>query len=140
MSPVDTLEGLDRTQLIARWQAIMGGAPPPHLSMPLMRHVLAFQMQAKKQGGLSRSLRKKIDASIGDQDGAARGKPAPGLKPGARLVREWNGVAHRVDVTADGYVWNGVTYRSLSAIAHAITGARWSGPRFFGLTAGETTR
>lgn len=140
MSPVDTLEGLDRKQLIARWQSIVGGAPPPHLSMPLMRHVLAFQMQAKTQGGLSRSLRKKIEQCACDQDGAARGKPASGLKPGARLVREWNGVAHRVDVTADGYVWNGVTYRSLSAIARAITGARWSGPRFFGLTAGETRR
>lgn len=140
MSPVDTLAELDRQQLIARWQAIIGGAPPPHLSMPLMRHVLAFEMQAKTQGDLSRSLRKKIEQCAGDEREPPRGKPAPGLKPGARLVREWNGVAHRVDVTTDGYVWNGVTYRSLSAIARAITGARWSGPRFFALTASEKSR
>lgn len=140
MSPVDTLEGLDRTELIARWQTLVGGGPPPHLSIPFMRHVLAFEMQAKTQGGLSRSLRKKIGQCAGDEREALRRKPAPGLKPGARLVREWNGVAHRVDVTADGYVWNGVTFRSLSAIARAITGARWSGPRFFGLTAGEQNR
>ncbi|MEM6422200.1 MAG: DUF2924 domain-containing protein, partial [Pseudomonadota bacterium] len=55
------------------------------------------------------------------------------LKPGGRLVREWNGVSHVVDVTADGLIWRGERYRSLSAIALAITGARWSGPRFFGL-------
>jgi len=140
MSPVDTLEALDRTELIAQWQALVGGAPPAHLSMPLMRHILAFEMQANTQGGLPRSLRKKIEQCACGEHEALRRKPAPGLKPGARLVREWNGVAHRVDVTADGYVWNGATYRSLSAIARAITGARWSGPRFFGLTTGEKGR
>jgi hypothetical protein len=55
------------------------------------------------------------------------------LAPGGRLLREWNGVTHLVEVTADGYRWNGSTHRSLSAIARGITGARWSGPRFFGL-------
>ena len=57
----------------------------------------------------------------------------PHLAPGTRLLREWNGRTHQVDVTDDGFVWNGETYRSLSAVARAITGARWSGPRFFGL-------
>jgi hypothetical protein len=55
------------------------------------------------------------------------------LKPGARLLRDWNGRTHVVDVTDAGYQWNGETHRSLSAIARAITGARWSGPRFFGI-------
>ena len=55
------------------------------------------------------------------------------LKEGGRLLREWNGVTHTVEVLEDGYRWNGDTYRSLSAVARAITGARWSGPRFFGL-------
>lgn len=55
------------------------------------------------------------------------------MKPGARLVRAWNGTTHVVDVLPDGYLWNGAKHRSLSAIARTITGARWSGPRFFGI-------
>ena len=55
------------------------------------------------------------------------------MKPGARLLRAWNGTTHVVDVLPDGYLWNGTRHRSLSAIARAITGARWSVPRFFGL-------
>ena len=58
---------------------------------------------------------------------------SPELKPGGRLIREWNGVTHVVDVIDDGFVWNGSRHGSLSPIARAITGARWSGPRFFGL-------
>jgi hypothetical protein len=60
------------------------------------------------------------------------------MKAGGRILREWNGVTHVVDVLDLGFRWNGTTYRSLSAIARAITGARWSGPRFFGLK--ETPR
>ena len=60
--------------------------------------------------------------------------PAPvSLTPGSRLVREWHGKAHHVDVIEEGFVFEGKTYASLSAIAREITGARWSGPRFFGV-------
>jgi len=55
---------------------------------------------------------------------------------GTRLVREWNGALHEVEVLEDGYLWRGARHRSLSAIARAITGTKWSGPRFFGLVAG----
>ena len=58
---------------------------------------------------------------------------SPHLRPGTRLVREWNGRTHVVDVSEDGFAFDGKTYRSLSAIAKRITGAHWSGPRFFGL-------
>ena len=60
-------------------------------------------------------------------------KASPTLQPGSRLLREWNGTTHVVDITDAGYVWNGKSHRSLSAIAREITGARWSGPRFFGI-------
>ena len=56
------------------------------------------------------------------------------LRQGTRFVREWNGKSHVVEVVGKGFVWQGKTYRSLSAIASTITGNRWSGPRFFGLT------
>ncbi len=55
------------------------------------------------------------------------------LRPGTLLTREWDGHLQRVMVLADGFTWNGKTYRSLSKVAFAITGSRWSGPRFFGL-------
>jgi len=64
---------------------------------------------------------------------SSRAVAAASPKPGTRFLRDWNGTTHVVDVTAAGYLWNGQTYRSLSAIAREITGARWSGPRFFGI-------
>lgn len=63
---------------------------------------------------------------------------SPAMRPGGRLLREWNGVTHVVDVIEGGFMWNGQTWRSLSAIAREITGAHWSGPRFFGLNRGST--
>ena len=79
-------------------------------------------------------MSKKVLATVLSEDAATRTKPtSPGLKPGGRLIREWNGVTHIVDVAEDGFVWNGQTWRSLSVIAREITGTHWSGPRFFGL-------
>jgi hypothetical protein len=71
----------------------------------------------------------KLKKAARDDPGVA----SPALKPGGRLIREWNGVTHVVDVVDGGFLWNGQRYASLSPIARAITGARWSGPRFFGL-------
>lgn len=64
---------------------------------------------------------------------------AVALKPGARLLRAWEGVTHEVIVMEDGFLWSGMTWRSLSVIAREITGTRWSGPRFFGLTITSAT-
>ncbi len=75
-------------------------------------------------------------AANGDHGGR---NTAPTLQSGARLVREWNGVSHVVEVIEGGFVWNGDVYRSLSAIARAITGARRSGPRFFDLTSHDAS-
>jgi hypothetical protein len=80
---------------------------------------------------LPTALRARLDRIAA---GAER-KASPKIKPGARLLREWNGTTHVVDVLPDGFLWNGTRHRSLSAIARAITGARWSGPRFFGIVA-----
>lgn len=127
---------LDRAGLSALWAQQQGSPPPKGLSQPLMRRILAFDQQVKTQGGLDRQT-VRVLKSMG-QDTKAKRKPrrssAPALKPGARLLREWNGTTHCVDVTNDGFLWQGETYRSLSAIARAITGAHWSGPRFFGVT------
>ena len=108
----------------------MGSAVPKGLSKPFLRRFLAFELQARRNGGLPKGFAAKLRAAAVSE----RRPKSPTLRPGGRLLREWNGKTHLVEVTDDGFVWNGQCYRSLSAIAREITGARWSGPRFFGLT------
>jgi hypothetical protein len=127
---ISEIETMERAALLALWRETLGEAPPKHLSAPFLRRILAFEIQARRGGELSATLRKRIKA---DGTKSAR-ETRPRLKPGARLIREWNGVSHVVDVADDGYLWRGERYRSLTAISKSITGTHWSGPRFFGLT------
>lgn len=123
------LEAMDRDGLARLWKDLIGSSVPVRMSQPMQRRFLAFELQAKAEGGLSAALRSRLDRIAAGEER----KPPPTLQPGARLLREWNGTTHVVDVLANGFLWNGACHRSLSAIARAITGARWSGPRFFGL-------
>lgn len=123
------LADLDREALMARWREAFPGPVPKSLSMPLMVRALAWQIQADVLGGLSAGASRTLRSASRSSRGAA---PVPA---GSRLVREWNGRTHVVDITRDGYVWKDRTWKSLSAIACEITGAHWSGPRFFGLKA-----
>jgi hypothetical protein len=127
---VGDLEAMDRPALLALWQDLFGEPAPRMLSQAFLRRFIAFELQARRHGGLPR----KVTAALAKAPDQKPRISSPALRPGGRLLREWNGVTHVVDVTGDGYVWNGQTHRSLSAIARAITGAHWSGPRFFGLT------
>ena len=136
---LEALADLSRAELVERWRAHYRTDPPKGISRRLLIRTVAYEMQAKRYGGLKpatdRRLRRIANGkAVGDHGGH---KTAPRLQPGARLVREWNGVHHVVEVVEAGFIWNGDRHRSLSAIACAITGARWSGPRFFGLTAGD---
>lgn len=124
------LAELDRESLITRWRAAYG-APPRKLSRALLEKALAYEIQCRAFGGLSGAARRALRAAATTK-GKSTGPRS--LNPGARLVREWNGVVHEVDVAGDGYIWRGERYRSLTAIARAITGTKWSGPRFFGLS------
>ena len=100
------------------------------INQPFLRRFIAFEMQSRRHGRLPRQVKATLEKGSGKKP-----RPTcPALKPGGRLLREWNGVTHMVDVTGNGFTWNGRSYRSLSAIAREITGAHWSGPRFFGLT------
>jgi hypothetical protein len=125
------LAELDRENLIARWRAAYGAPPPRKLSRALMEKALAYEIQCAAFGGLSTATKRALRAAAASKSGSTGARP---LNPGARLVREWNGVVHEVDVTGDGYIWRGECYRSLTAIARTITGTKWSGPRFFGLS------
>jgi hypothetical protein len=128
------LNDLTAPQLRAEWRRLYRGQPP-RLSRDLLVRSIAYRIQELAQGGLSKATRRKIlswtkvlqsNRSIEPDDG-------PNIRPGARLVREWRGRTHTVQVTEDGFEYGGKPYSSLSKIAHAITGAHWSGPRFFGL-------
>jgi Protein of unknown function (DUF2924) len=123
------LEAMDRGGLLGLWQNCFGGAAPKGMSLTFLRRFLAFDLQARSQGGLPAPLLAKLGRIDAGQERAA----TPVLKSGGRLLREWNGVTHVIDTTPEGYLWQGQRHRSLSAIARAITGAQWSGPRFFGL-------
>jgi hypothetical protein len=132
MTALAELDRLDRRALAALWSKLFGRPAPPKMSQPMQRRFLAFELQARAQGGLPPALAARLDRIAA---GAER-KASPALRPGARLLREWNGTTHVVDVTPEGFLWNGGRHRSLSAIARAITGARWSGPRSFGVDPG----
>lgn len=130
MTPtVADIEAMDRAALMAAWSDLFRSPVPKGLSQSFLRRFLAFEVQARRFGGLPKGF-------LADQDRQADRKAARSdatLKPGGRLLREWNGTTHTVEVVDEGFRWNGQTYRSLSAVARTITGARWSGPRFFGL-------
>src|SRR6266699_2566198 len=122
------LRSLALDALRRRWRAMFGRTPPAALSKDLLGRMIAWRMQEQAFGGLDRDSLKFLD-------GLARhgGSPRRQLKPGTVLVRDYQGQRHTVTVVSDGFDWQGTTYASLSAIARAITGTAWSGPRFFGM-------
>jgi len=124
------LQDLSRAHLVNRYEQLLDTPPPKGLSTPLLCRIVAFETQAAEHGGPGVRLRKQL-RSIADEGGTIN--PTVHLKSDARLVRDWNGVTHVVDRIENGFSYRDKTYRSLSAIAKEITGAKWSGPRFFGL-------
>ncbi|MCC3246889.1 DUF2924 domain-containing protein [Methylocystis sp. WRRC1] len=129
------LSALTIFELRGEWRRLHRASPPMRLSRDLLMRGITYKFQERPLGGLSRSnIRQLQRLNIGDSLAEAR-KAAPpiSLKPGTRLVREWRGVTHSVLIHADGVEWNGKRYSSLTIVAREITGAHWSGPRFFGL-------
>jgi hypothetical protein len=132
------LEELDLHGLRARWRRLFRKPAPPHLPRYLLLRIIAYRVQVNALGDLDRDTARLLDqiARERSEGRSTRIPPAPdrrGLKPGTLLIREHDGVLHRVTVVKGGFGWNGTTCRSLSEVARAITGTRWSGPRFFGL-------
>ena len=125
---IGEFETLERADCLDRWRAAFGRLPPKHLSPRLMTRILIWELQCRLLGGIPAKTDRALRQIAGGK------APAGTAKPGSHLIREWNGRTYQVEVTGQGYVMDGKTYRSLSAIARRITGAQWSGPRFFGLT------
>src|SRR6266446_1262309 len=106
----------------------------PGLSRDLMIRGLSDKLQQRAHGGPSRALQRRLQTLAGEFEKGARSfDPGIMLKTGATLVRQWRGRTHTVLVREDGFEYEGRRYRSLTVIAERITGAHWSGPRFFGL-------
>lgn len=121
------LEAMPLAQLRLKWSSL-SDAPVPRVSAGLLRLALAWQLQARVHGALPRQLRTRLDQL------AAGRTETQAAQPGMKLMREWNGRLHVVTVDEAGVIsWNGEQWKSLSAVARAITGTQWSGPAFFGL-------
>jgi Protein of unknown function (DUF2924) len=120
--------------LRAEWRRLYH-SDPPRISRDLLVLGIAYRVQEIEQGGLGKATLRKLQTLARTLRATGRVGPTPSLslKPGARLVREWQGRTHTVTVTEDGFDYAGTSYPSLTKIAKKITGAHWSGPRFFGL-------
>ena len=157
---IGKLAVLPREELARRWSKTFACPPPRGIKRGLLELGIAWQLQVSQYGALSPATKRQMQkliaarrarrlrpAEVGSVAGATIGlardrqtlpaQPASSvpLSPGTRLVREWHGRTHHVDVIEDGFLFEGKTHASLSAIAMQITGAHWSGPRFFGLNA-----
>jgi Protein of unknown function (DUF2924) len=132
--PDGDLAGANLDKLRREWRQLYH-SEPPRISRDLLLRGIAYRRQELQHGGLGKTTCRKLKTLAKMFRSTGRVGPDPGLalKPGARLVREWHGRTHTVTVTEDGFEYAGTSYASLTKIAKKITGAHWSGPRFFGL-------
>lgn len=151
---VTALQNLTREDLAISWRKAHGSEPPKSMRHDLLVRSAAWHLQTKHFGGLSPSTRRALKAAMAEVEKGMAPQPLPSIStnaaadtgsvttarqrrrsvtPGARLLRDWNGKTHVVDAIENGFVFQAKVYASLTAIARQITGAHWSGPRFFGL-------
>ena len=129
-----SLATLTTTQLGAEWRRLRK-KPPPLQSVELLRRGLGWHLQAARDGGLSREAERELGRVAAGSVPILPARAAASLRAGTRLVRSWHGTTYAVLVTETGFEFAGREFTSLTTIAREITGAAWSGPRFFGLNA-----
>lgn len=148
---IAALDTLETKALKERWASLYRRDPPPRIRAGLLRLGIAYRLQELAFGGLkphtirllrklAAELRAERAAKLAGTEPKPVSSPSRTLTPGTRLMREWNGEMESVDVVAEGFEWRGTSYRTLSAVAGAITGTKWSGPKFFGLVPDATSR
>ena len=131
---LDRLSDMTTGELKAEW-ARRYAVPASNLSPELLRLGIAYRLQEQRLGGVSRSARTLLrELAAQPKEGKRKGPPRRKLTIGTRLVRDWHGVGHTVTVRENGFEYDGKRWRSLTAIAKAISGSHYSGPRFFGLS------
>jgi hypothetical protein len=123
-------------ELKTQWRDLFDSEPPP-FNRRYLESRLAYRIQELSLGGLKPETIRRLERLGEELDGGDRKKSRVRADTmpiaGTRLIREWQGMEHVVTVTGDGFEWQGRPYKSLSAIARAITGTRWNGLIFFGL-------
>jgi hypothetical protein len=136
------LSELTIIELRQEWRRYMRMPPPVRLSRDLLLRGIRYKIQERAHGGLSKMLLRRLrDAASGPAHAPGGAPPSSFvLKLGTKLIRDWHGDAHTVLVVEGGFEWQGTQYRSLTTIAREITGAHWSGPRFFGLRARSASK
>ena len=125
-----------QSELKEEWARRIGG-PTPNISPDLLRLGIAYRLQERRHGSISRETKRILlqTSRLATEGSARSATPSPRkLTPGTRLVRDWHGTGHTVTVLESGFEYDGGQWRSLTAIAKAITGTHRNGPRFFGLT------
>jgi hypothetical protein len=135
---IAALPKMNNAQLRAKWRRDLKQAPPTHIRGKLLVRLLAYKLQEQAYGGLKPEIKRRLRelaAGFNREPGKAGGQYTEfnRIKPGTRLIRQWEGKTHQVTVVEAGFEYNGDRYKSLSKIARVITGTRWSGPLFFGL-------
>lgn len=132
---LQALKAMTYDGLRTEWRRLYRAHPPKRVARDLLVLGVAWKIQEQAYGGLGAATKRRLAnlAKTMEQDGDLARSRVARLKPGAKLIREWRGETHTVIVLEDGFEWRGKRLRSLSVIAKLITGAHWSGPRFFGL-------
>ena len=130
------LQSRSRAELRSHFTELYGTTPPSRISHDLLVRAISFQLQEGAIGGHSAATRRQLRSMAAQlrHTGTIEIKGTTPIKPGTRLIREWQGVVHEVSVTDGGFVYRDQRYRSLSQIARTITGTRWSEPAFFELS------
>jgi hypothetical protein len=128
------LPALDVPALRQRWAALFGDEPSPNFGRALLLRAIAYRLQEQASPGLKPATRRVLDRIADNRSSdAPQSVPQSRASAGTVLIRQWRGVSHRVTVLETDVVYRGRRYKSLSEVARAITGSRWSGPLFFGL-------
>jgi hypothetical protein len=131
---VTSLGALDTTALRQRWKALFGIDPSPHFGRSVLVRAISYRIQERALGGLKPTTQRLLDRiAEGGSKNLLKRVPNQSAGAGTVLIRQWRGVTHRVIVIDHGVVYRKRRYKSLSEVARVITGARWSGPLFFGL-------
>src|ERR1700716_2614426 len=132
---IGRLPALSLLELRNRWKTLFGHSAPKSLRRNFLARAVAYQMQVEAYGGLSvatkRRLREIAHAVRTGDANAMLGSTR--IKPGTQMIRQWQNTTHTVTALVEGFEWNGRTYKSLSAVANAITGTNWNGFAFFGI-------
>jgi hypothetical protein len=135
LAELAALKAASFTELRGKWQTLFDGQAPPPYNRKYVEARLAYRLQELAYGGLRPETVERLEALADEIEGTGGKRRSSVSRPiaGTRLVREWQGIEHTVIVRDNDFEYQGRPFKSLSAIARAVTGTRWNGWVFFGL-------